>query len=113
MTSDITGTMMANIHLARITIYPIKSLDGVDVGEAQCLPCGALANDRRFALVDGNGRVVNGKGTPAIHRIRAAYDLNAMTVRLHDTARDRAAEFSLIEDQVRPARWLSEALGVE
>jgi uncharacterized protein len=61
-------------HLARITIYPVKSLDGVDVSEARILPGGALENDRRFAIVDGDGRYVNGKRTGKVHLIRSSYD---------------------------------------
>ncbi|MFM7034641.1 MAG: MOSC N-terminal beta barrel domain-containing protein [Planctomycetia bacterium] len=38
--------------LDRITIYPVKSLDGVDVEECRVLPSGALENDRRWRLVD-------------------------------------------------------------
>ena len=73
--------------LGRITIYPIKSLDGVDVESVAVLPNGALENDRRFALVDADGHYVNGKRTAAVHRIRAAYDLTQMTVRFDDDRR--------------------------
>ncbi|HUY88682.1 MAG TPA: MOSC N-terminal beta barrel domain-containing protein [Pirellulales bacterium] len=61
-------------HLARITIYPIKSLHGVDVEHATLLPCGALEHDRRFALFDRQG-FVNGKRTNAVHRLRTSVDL--------------------------------------
>jgi MOSC domain-containing protein len=53
--------MSARLH--RITIYPIKSLDGVAVDEIEVLPACGLANDRRFALQDANGRFINGKRT--------------------------------------------------
>jgi len=46
-----------------ITLYPVKSLDGVDVPEAHVLPSGALEHDRRWRLVDMEGRVVNAKRT--------------------------------------------------
>lgn len=61
--------------LDRITIYPVKSLDGVDVAEARVLPGGALEHDRRWQLVDMEGRVVNAKRTPLVHAIRAEFDL--------------------------------------
>jgi uncharacterized protein YcbX len=38
-------------QLQRITIYPIKSLDGVDVPAAALLPSGPLENDRRWAIL--------------------------------------------------------------
>jgi uncharacterized protein YcbX len=93
--------------LDRITIYPIKSLDGVDVESARLLPSGALEHDRQFAIVDAAGKFVNGKRTAAIHAIRAEYDLAAMTVRLGG-----AVEFSLREQQTEIAAWLSDALGL-
>ena len=39
-------------YLSRITIYPIKSLDGQDVDEAVVLRTGALAHDREYCLID-------------------------------------------------------------
>lgn len=95
------------VVLDRITIYPIKSLDGVDVQSARVLSSGALEHDRQFAIVDAAGKFVNGKRTAAIHSIRAEYDLAAMTVRLGG-----AAEFSLREQQSEIAVWLSNALGL-
>ncbi|NDC55027.1 MAG: molybdenum cofactor biosysynthesis protein, partial [Planctomycetia bacterium] len=49
--------------LDRITLYPVKSLDGIDVETARVLPSGALEHDRRWRLVDLDGRVVNAKRT--------------------------------------------------
>ena len=93
--------------LRRITIYPIKSLDGATVDEVDVLPSGALANDRRFALVAAGGRYVNGKSTAAVQRIRAEYDLAAMTVRF-----DGTETFSLLDDRAKAAAWLRAALGI-
>ena len=61
--------------LDRITIYPVKSLDGLDVAEARVLPSGGLENDRRWQLTDLDGRVLNAKRTPLFHAIRAEFDL--------------------------------------
>ena len=61
--------------LDRITIYPVKSLDGLDVAEALVLASGALENDRRWQLTDLEGRVLNAKRTPLFHTIRAEFDL--------------------------------------
>ena len=61
--------------LDRITIYPVKSLDGVDVAEARVLPSGALEHDRRWQLTDMEGRVLNAKRSPLFHAIRAEFDL--------------------------------------
>jgi uncharacterized protein len=97
--------------LDRITIFPIKSLDGVSVDEIDVLPGGGLANDRRFALLDGDGRFVNGKRTATVHRVRAVYDLPELRVQLRDTMRDAVAQFTLTESKREIADWLSTALG--
>lgn len=99
-------------RLARITIYPIKSLDGITVDEVAILPSGCLENDRRFALFDANGRFVNGKRTTGVHNVRAAYDLANMRVRLHDTAHNHTAEFSLADSQAEIGVWLSETISI-
>jgi hypothetical protein len=93
--------------LNRITIFPIKSLDGLDVPETRVLPSGALEHDRRFALVDAEGRFVNGKRTAAVHRIRTEFDLAIWTVRFNSEI-----EFSLLHQQHEIGQWLSNALGI-
>jgi uncharacterized protein len=99
-------------RLHRITIYPIKSLDGVSVEEVDVLPSGSLAGDRRFALLDHNGRFVNGKRTAAVHQIRASYDLLRMRVHLRHIARNTDAEFSLVDSHVELGDWFTAALGI-
>jgi uncharacterized protein len=58
-----------------LRLYPIKGLPPADVTEARVMPSGALAFDRRWALVDGGGRYINGKNYSAIHLLQATYDL--------------------------------------
>jgi hypothetical protein len=74
------GHAMPTLDL--ITLYPVKSLDGVDVAAARVLPSGALENDRRWRLVDMEGRVVNAKRTPLFHAIRAEFALDERLVTL-------------------------------
>jgi uncharacterized protein len=57
-----------------LRVYPIKGLAPVVVNAAAVLPSGALALDRRWALVDGRGRFVNGKNVASIHRLVVHYD---------------------------------------
>jgi uncharacterized protein YcbX len=101
--------------LDRISIYPVKSLDGVDVGEARVLPSGALEHDRRWQLTDMDGRVVNAKRTARIHAIRAEFDLAAGLIALSrwaDPPTAAAETFPLVPGPDGPCGWLSEALGM-
>ncbi len=114
--------------LDRITIYPVKSLDGVEVSRALVLPSGTLENDRRWRLVDIEGRVINAKRTPLLHPIRAEFALDQRLVTLSidpvavqaaalpngDRLRVLAPEsFYLVPGSGGPCEWLSQALGLE
>lgn len=86
--------------LARIRIYPVKALNAVEVTESKIATGGALAWDRAWALVDPEGRLINGKRYPAVHRLRAEYRLDSMTARFGDSP-----SFSLLDgwDAALPA----------
>lgn len=60
-----------------IIIYPIKSLDGVSLNQAQFGPGGCLLHDREFAMRDEQGRFVNGKSTAQVHLLRSKVDFEA------------------------------------
>ena len=64
--------------LERITVYPVKSLDGVEVAAARLFAGGGLEHDRRWQLVDMEGRVVNAKRMPIVHAIRAEYAIEGL-----------------------------------
>jgi len=87
--------------LDRITIYPVKSLDGVEVSRALVLPSGALENDRRWRLVDIEGSVVNAKRTPLLHALGAEFALVAPAAGLLESA--GSAEVADQQDHARAA----------
>ena len=95
--------------LARITVYPLKSGDGVDANEAHVLPGGGLEHDRQFPFVDAEGRFVNGKRTPAIHRLRTLVDLQARTFRLATGSDEHV--FSIDAESPRISEYLSKFFG--
>jgi len=98
--------------LSKILIYPIKSLDAIEVPETMLLPGGALVHDREFAIVDQQGRFVNGKHTAKIHALRSTYDLPTRTITLRIQDSDRPAEtFHLDDDRHDLATWFSEYFG--
>jgi uncharacterized protein YcbX len=97
--------------LARIVVFPVKSLDGMDAEEARILPSGALEHDRRFAIVGRDGRFVNGKREPGVHRLRTSYDATSrrLTLRRPDDAAPRT--FSLDDERALLESWLGETFG--
>ena len=61
------------MRLDAITIYPVKSLRGVTVREAVVEPWG-LAGDRRWMVVDEQGRYLTQRDLPGMARIAAVPD---------------------------------------
>ena len=97
-------------RLARIRLHPIKSLDPIEVPEARIGPNGGLEFDRAWALYTVDGRWVNGKRAPAIHRIRAAYapDLSSVTLSAPSDSRKMfTAKLAFPRDSERAAEWFS------
>ncbi len=100
-------------ELSRITVYPIKSFDGLDLTTCTVLPNGALANDRRYALVDGWGKYISGKTCAAIHNIRAIFSEDAQQVTLTCEGQPKSMEktFAIADEQEGLAQWCGEILG--
>lgn len=94
--------------LSRITVYPIKSLDGIELSSARVLPRGALQHDRRWAFVDEQGRLINAKRSPALHAIRARYDDDVTSVTLEHGNQQR--QFRLDRPSADCGAWLSQVL---
>ncbi len=98
-------------HLARILTYPVKSLDGQSLPNVPVLASGALADDRRFALVDAAGGYVNAKRFAAIHRLRSTFDAAGRTLSIRRRPAAEPATFHLDLDRPALERWLGEFFG--
>lgn len=94
-------------YLSRITVYPIKSFDGVDLTQGEITTGGALKHDRRFALFDPQGKYINGKNNAAIHKLRSTFDLDADTITLTQPDTLDSVSFSLDQDIPALTDWLS------
>lgn len=97
------------MHLARIVIYPVKSLDGLALDEARVLPSGAIEHDRRFALVDAQGKSINGKRTPKVHLVRSRFDIASRTLAV--SAGQASHSFQVDADRPALEDFLSQFFG--
>lgn len=97
-------------RLAYIQIFPIKSLDPVELAEATVLASGGLQHDRRFAMFDDRGRLINGKRTERVHTLRARYDLQADTMSLD--AGEAPQTFHFEQDRAQLERRLAQHFGL-
>jgi uncharacterized protein YcbX len=97
------------MHLSRIEIFPIKSLDGVVVEEARITSGGILEHDRAYAMLDLEGKVVNGKRTARVHQLRCAFDPAIQEIRLWPGG-GSPTQFRL-DDRDPIGKWLSDFFG--
>lgn len=90
------GTDAPAGRLARIAVFPVKSLDPEYVERTTVGAAGALEPDRRFAIVDADGEYVNGKREQQVHRLRSEFDLESETLAIRvgeDGSTDRRERF--------------------
>jgi uncharacterized protein YcbX len=62
-------------RLARITIFPLKSFDGVEVEETRVRGDAGLEHDREYRLADPNGALNGKRLAEKLIRIRSWFDL--------------------------------------
>jgi len=98
-------------HLAKIFVYPIKSLDGVEVSQVGLWEGGSLAHDREFALLDEDSKVINAKRKAEIHKIRSAFDLEARMITLWLEGNSAMQSFHLDGDRPALEGWFSDYFG--
>jgi uncharacterized protein len=96
-------------HLARIDIYPIKSLDGSTLPQATVLSSGAIQHDREFALFDEREKVVNGKNNKKIHAIRSHFEIQTQALSLQVEALKQV--FDIHKEHSKIEAWFSDYFG--
>ncbi|GAC1567227.1 MAG: hypothetical protein NVS2B3_04320 [Vulcanimicrobiaceae bacterium] len=70
------------MHVSRLQITPVKGTELHDVPSVD-LAIDGIADDRRFYLVDGEGRMFNGKRDGRLVCLRAEYDAPNARLALH------------------------------
>ena len=96
-------------HLARITVYPVKSLDGQSAAEAAVLRSGVLSHDREYALADASDAVLNTKRLgDRLLRIRSEGDFAFGRIALADGTESN--EYHLERDRSEIEAWLGTRL---
>jgi MOSC domain-containing protein len=83
-------------RVVRISLAPVKAL-GLVHPEAVDLTASGVAGDRRFWLVDADGRLVNGKVHPRLMQVRPAWDEETRRLAL------RFPSGAVVEGVVEPA----------
>jgi Uncharacterized Fe-S protein len=95
------------ITLDKIVIYPIKSLDGIEVNQSSITTKGSLLHDREFAMFNADGKIVNAKRNPKVHLLRCWYNLNDMKIELSVNGNDEKFIFNLNSQIEEIEDWMS------
>jgi uncharacterized protein len=104
---------MSNLvpYISRLTIHPIKALDGVRVESVTVLKSGALKRDREFAIFDRSGQFVNGKRNNRVHALRTEFDLETNIVSLQLPEAVRVQRFQIEKECEALECFLSQYFG--
>ena len=98
------------MKLERIRIYPIKSLDPLELESVPVNRSGGLKYDRQWALMNSRGEFVNGKRYPAIQRLRSDLDLRHRMVTLGPRG-ESPLVYHLDRERDELQEWLSRFFG--
>ncbi len=96
--------------VSRIRIYPIKSLDPVELKEAE-IGIHSLRYDREFAMLAHDGRFMNGKRSGRVNELKATYDLLNYRVTFSDRSGGPVRSFHLLNDKSEAEKYLSDFFG--
>ncbi|MCW3060128.1 MAG: putative Fe-S protein [Capsulimonas sp.] len=95
-------------YLAGIVLYPIKALDPIRVRAARIVASGALEHDRELAIVDAEGRLINGKRNTLIHNLCTGVNWDEGVVYLDTRDGGSSAQFHIDRERGALEAWLSD-----
>src|SRR5579864_956257 len=100
------------MHITRIVVFPIKSLDGVEIPTTRISDGGTLAFDRMYAIVDPAGKIVNAKREPRVIRLRCQFAPDFREICIWQSGAEDKANFDL--QATEPIdRWMTQYFGYE
>lgn len=99
--------MQTNPVIDRITIYPVKSLDGMCLQKAQIGNGGSLVHDREYAIISSNGKFVKGKNNDLVYLLRSEIDFENEFISFRHQADETWNRFHLHNDKAAIDEYLS------
>ena len=99
--------MEINPVIDRITIYPVKSLDGISLQKAKIGTGGCLEHDREYAICKSDGKYIKGKNSDLVYLLRTAIDFENEIISFRHEAADTWNSFHLQNDIAAIDEFLS------
>lgn len=97
--------------LSRITIYPVKSLDGMTLEKALIAEGGCVLHDREFVMTDEAGKFITGKTNPLVHSLRSEVDFEKNVISFRTTNETSWRAFHLADEKEAIESFLSGYFG--
>ncbi|MEO6168341.1 MAG: MOSC N-terminal beta barrel domain-containing protein [Chitinophagales bacterium] len=95
-----------------ITIYPVKSLDGMVLKNAVISAGGCLLHDREYAMSDEEGNFISGKTNPLVHALRSNVDFENEIISFRHGKQATWNHFHLQKEKEAIQSYLTEYFGV-
>lgn len=92
----------------KITIYPVKSLDGISLEKAEIGNGGCLLHDREYAILNSKGKFINGKSNALVHSLRSEIDFGNEIISLRHESDTTWNSFHLQKEKQGIDNYLSE-----
>jgi hypothetical protein len=99
--------MKSNPVVDRITIYPVKSLDGVSLQQVQIGKGGSLIHDREYAICDSHGKFVKGKNNDLVYLLRQEMDFEKEMISFRHEYENAWVRFHIHNDSAAINEYLS------
>jgi uncharacterized protein len=95
-------------RLTRITIFPVKSLDEIELQKSIITKGGCLLHDREYAIIDENGNFVNGKSNAMVHSLRSNVDFENEIISFRPMQETNWRPFHLQKEKTELEKYLSD-----
>jgi len=99
--------------LSRITIYPVKSLDGMTLQKAVIAEGGCLLHDREYVISDEDGNFIIGKTNHLVHSLRSTLDFENEVISFRQTNETTWTHFHLQEEKLAIQSYLTDYFGLK
>ncbi len=104
--------MISEPKLAAITIYPVKSLDGISLQSAMITDGGCLLHDREYAITDEAGNFLIGKTNPRVHTLRSSIDFENKMISFRQQGETSWHPFHLQKEKTAIESYLAGYFGI-
>lgn len=94
--------------VSRITIYPIKSLDGISLQKGMITKGGCILHDREYAIVGPGEKFIIGKNNPLVHSLRSYINFENEIVSFRHEEETNWQQFNLQNERTSINSYLSD-----